>query len=47
VSAVDRIIKALQSKTPMTPAQEKAVRVELQKYVDELLERFSGKIVAG
>jgi hypothetical protein len=44
VNAADRIMKALQRKTPMTPAQQQAVRAEVQKYVDELLEKYSEKL---
>jgi hypothetical protein len=45
VSAADRIMKALAGKTPtpMTAGQEKTVRAEVQKFVDELLKKFSGE----
>jgi hypothetical protein len=38
-------MKALATKapTPLTAAQEKAVRFEVQKFVSELLKKFAGE----
>ncbi len=39
MNAVDRIMTAFSSKTPMTAEQTRAVREEVRKFVAELLAR--------
>ena len=43
---VDRIMKVIALKRPMTAEQTKAVREEVTRFADELLEKYKDRLIA-
>jgi hypothetical protein len=41
---VDRIMKAIALKRPMTPEQTQAIREEVTRFADELLEKYKDRL---